>query len=476
MAICYNSLLYHQVLNFLLKLSKEIQLTILKKVGRSSTAVSRSIPPSPRLVPRRLPYLRGRRPSGKEGPVTSLLRVRNETERCCNFVQQGRSTAPAAVLMPNCLLCYVLTFPAIALHNEYAAAYGPDSPAGYEGYRDPPRSDYFPPDGSFYSEDAGYYAKTPKAKPPVLRMRAASAASAGLVTLGVSKAATGSANTWWAAFGACAAVGMGICGGRAGAAADALGIATLDSAERIHTMEKEGRYPIFKQLKAACHLEHRRRFPPNARDPWRYTPTTSMAPNFSMLQCLIGAAFLGGLSVSLLPSVPFVPSSLCAVAFAIFAMFLVTLDDARGDAARCFVARCIAIVRLLAEASANAELASKTAAALRLGGSHLSALDTKFGISRASGRVARALATFLASRMTPASANSAFDSRRQAPTRSSPPYPDEDLYAAYTSSSQQSSQFYGPPTANQNSSPLSHQAHQSSTSFPYQSPDGDWPR
>lgn len=379
--------------------------------------------------------------------------------------------------MPNWLLCHALVFPAIALqHNEYAAAYGPDSPAGYEGYRDPSRSDYVPRDGTFYSEDARYYAEKPKAKPAALRMRAASAASAGLVSLGISKAATGSANTWWAAFGACAAVGMGICGGRAGAAADALGIATLDSAGRIHTMEKEGRYPMFKQLKAACHLEHRRRFPPGARDPWRYTPTTSTAPNFSMLQCLIGAAFLGGLSVSLLPPVPFFPSSLCAVVFAFFAMFLVTLDDARGDAARCFVARCIAIVRLLAEASANAELASKTAAALRLGGSQLSALDAKLGISQATGRVARALASIIASRMTPASANTASDSRRQASTRNTPPFPDEDLYAAYTSSSHQSSTVYGPPPANQNSSPLSQQPHRSSTSFPYQSPEGDWPR
>lgn len=309
--------------------------------------------------------------------------------------------------------------------DDHTSVYGTSGPP--QGY------------GEFASDyqqgSVGYQPQTSlgRPKPGGLGMRLASGGSGGVLTLALSKAATGSGRPWWAAFGACATIGLGLCGGRAGAAADALGVATLDAAQRIRSMDREAQYPIFKQIKSAIRLEPRRRFPPNAHDPWRYSPTTASSPAFSMIQCFIGAAFFGGFSVSFLPAVPFVPSSLCAILAALLAVFVVTLDDSRGDVARCFIARCIAILRILAAASSDAELPSRTASALRLGGSRLSALDAKWGVSRAAGRVAHAVAALATSRVTPPN-----DRARSAEPRPRGQSPrtlsqEEDLYAAYTS-------------------------------------------
>lgn len=266
------------------------------------------------------------------------------------------------------------------------------------------------------------------------RVRAASSVSSGLLSLGASKAASGSARTSWAGAGAIASVVFGVCGGRVGIASDALGVATLDALSRIRAIDREGRYPVFKQLKSAIGLSQRNRFPPNTLDPWRYKPPSPTAPNFSMLQCLVGSAFLGGLSISALPSVPLLPSSLCAVVAAGLAVFLVTLDDTRGDAARCLVARAIAIVRIILASSSDARLPSKTASALRLGGAHISKLDARFGISKASTRIASSVAGLVASRMSLPGDSSRRDSSAPRRRGMPPPYPpqEEDLYADYT--------------------------------------------
>jgi len=87
-----------------------------------------------------------------------------------------------------------------------------------------------------------------------------------------------------------------------------------------------------------------------------------------MLRCVVGAVVLAGFATSFAPKPPVVPASLVGLLAAAGAVFSVTLRDARGDAARCVVARAVALAIALYASASEARLFSAVAAALRLSG------------------------------------------------------------------------------------------------------------
>uniref|UniRef100_A0A7S3JUB8 Uncharacterized protein n=1 Tax=Aureoumbra lagunensis TaxID=44058 RepID=A0A7S3JUB8_9STRA len=256
-------------------------------------------------------------------------------------------------------------------------------------------------------------------RPSRLKARSAGFVTTGALGVGLSKTITGSVRPRWALWGAMANGMMQVAGGRFGELADATGVTTLESLRRLHLLSASGSYPIFKQFKCALGLAPRRRFPPESDDPWRYSRNS---PPFSMFRCIIGAICLAGTGVAFMPLPPFVPTSLIAIVAAFFAVFSVTLRDARGDAARCLVARAVAMVSIILASANQAHLASAAAAALRLSGDRLSNFDKRFGISR---RIAATIAQL--SRGT-----SAPQQRQQYPPRENAPYQQQQQQQQWT--------------------------------------------
>ena len=105
---------------------------------------------------------------------------------------------------------------------------------------------------------------------------------------------------------------------------------------------------------------------------------------------LVAAVAVGGLSANCVPFLNVFPSSLVAALAAGCALFAVTLNDARGDAARCVCARFVASVAAVLAAAGDAELGKKSMVAARLGGLRLNAFDRRFGISKTVGGLSSA--------------------------------------------------------------------------------------
>ena len=84
-------------------------------------------------------------------------------------------------------------------------------------------------------------------------MRVAGAASGGALSYGVSRAATGAGRVTWGGGGAALCLVAGCTGGRFGDAALALGATTLGGVRGSRKLAG-GRYPVFRQLKAAAGL------------------------------------------------------------------------------------------------------------------------------------------------------------------------------------------------------------------------------
>jgi len=262
-----------------------------------------------------------------------------------------------------------------------------------------------------------------EARRPTLRTRSAGVAATSVLGFGLSKATTGIWRPRWLAWGALANGAAQAAGGRFGELAHATSLTAMGASWRLRELSRSGEYPVFRQLKAATGLIPRRPFPPDAGDdPWRYRGDS---PAFSMVRCVLGAVCLAGIAVAILPQPPLIPTSLLAILTAAAAVFSVTLRDARGDAARCLVARAVAVTAILWTASKEARLAPAAAAALRLSGDRLSRLDKRFGLSNR-------LGAFVARFVTAQQATSS-PQQQQPPSSSSygspdygPPPPTED--------------------------------------------------
>ena len=126
------------------------------------------------------------------------------------------------------------------------------------------------------------------------------------------------------------------------------------------------------------------------------------------------------------------PSSLVAALAAGCALFAVTLNDARGDAARCVCARFVASVAAVLAAAGDAELGKKSMVAARLGGLRLNAFDRRFGISKTvGGLVSKAVDQAASAQQAPPAKGG--DRRPPPPAydrRPPPPPPQQDGYAA----------------------------------------------
>ena len=269
----------------------------------------------------------------------------------------------------------------------------------YDGLARPYEGAYGPLGAAYGEEEQMRQQEVPgmaeeeKGPPWTLKTRSVGLAASGVVGLGLSKATTGIWRPRWLAWGALANGAAQAVGGRFGDLAQATSLTVLGASWRLQALSKAGEYPVFKQLKAATGLVPRRRFPPATDDPWRYRGD---APPFSMVRCVVGAICLAGFAVAILPQPPLVPTSLLAIAAAGFAVFAVALRDARGDAARCVVARSIAVASIFYTAANEAHLLRALAAALRLSGDRLSKLDRRFGLSRRLAAFAAAFAARLA--------------------------------------------------------------------------------
>ena len=214
-----------------------------------------------------------------------------------------------------------------------------------------------------------------------LVVRVASCGGGAVVGACAGKAVVGSFRPRWAASGGVACVVAGLCGGRFGDAALAVGATTVGAVRGSRRLG-DGRYPVFRQFKAGLGLVPREVFPPGAPNPWRYAKRGPEDPDFGMARTLVAAVALGGFGANFLPLVSVFPSSIVAALAAGCAVFAVTLNDARGDAARCLCARVVASAAVVLAAAGDARLGAKTMSAARLGGLRLNALDRKFGVSK----------------------------------------------------------------------------------------------
>ena len=244
-------------------------------------------------------------------------------------------------------------------HNRVHDYYYSSPPQG------PPHpSEVVPPQ---WEQQQQYY--EPQEDPrPTLTTRSVGLAASGVVGLGLSKATTGIWRPRWIVWGGLVNGAAQAAGGRFGEFADATSKTVLGASWRFKELSEKGEYPVFKQLKAATGLIPRRRYPAENEQ-------------FSMLRCILGAVCLAGIGVALSPPIPFIPSSLVAILAAVLAVFTVTLRDARGDAARCLVARSIAVAGIFYTSASEARLGPTFAAALRLSGDRLSRFDQRFHIS-----------------------------------------------------------------------------------------------
>ena len=324
----------------------------------------------------------------------------------------------------------------------YNAPQPPPPPPPQQAYYDPayaqPPPHHAPqPYGDAGASQAAYEAaeaadlKSPPRDGVVVRV--ASAASGGLVGAGLGKAVTGDVSPRWAGAGAAACVAAGLCGGRFGDAAVALGATAVGSAKRSRALA-DGRYPVFRQFKAGLGLVPREVWPPGAPNPWRYAKASREDPDFSMARTLVAAVAVGGLSANCVPFLNMFPSSLVAALAAGCALFAVTLNDARGDAARCVCARFVASVAAVLAAAGDAELGKKSMVAARLGGLRLNAFDRRFGISKTvGGLVSKAVDQAASAQQAPPAKGG---DRRPPPPPAydrpppPPPPPQQDGYAA----------------------------------------------
>ena len=267
------------------------------------------------------------------------------------------------------------------------------APGGYDAYGAPPPPPQQQPSGGYPGyEDAASaaYEAANNAAPAVERggalVRVAGAASGGALSYGLSRAATGAGRVTWGGGGAALCLVAGCTGGRFGDAALALGATTLGGLRGSRKLA-DGRYPVFRQLKAAAGLVSREPWPPESPNPWKYAKRRAEDPDFSMPAALIAACALAGAGANVAPLPPLVPSSLVATLAAGCGLFAVTLRDARGDAARCVCARAVASVRVVLAAASEARLGEATVGAARLGGLRLGAFDRRFGISKTLGKL-----------------------------------------------------------------------------------------